>query len=265
MLWLRIEPRADGPHAFGFDFQVRPELRRRGYGRAIMLAAERECRVRGVASVGLNVFGRNLGAHSLYEQLGFEATAIQMTKRLSGPVETTGPGRPDERVQLAGSGAGVRLEPMTEAQYAVYLPFAQQDYARNIARSGAMSEAAAVEKAAEDFARRHSAGVDGDGGVDQPGRLLFTAYDGAAEVGMVGLRLEERTDGTYAFGFDFRVEPELRRRGYGRAIMLAAERVCRDRGVVSVGLSVFGFNRGAQSLYEQLGFEVSAIQMIKRL
>ncbi|HZK36358.1 MAG TPA: hypothetical protein VFC57_05325 [Aeromicrobium sp.] len=37
------------------------------------------------------------------------------------------------------------------------------------------------------------------------------------------------------------------------------------RGVISVGLSVFGFNAGAQSLYEQMGFEVSAIQVTKTL
>ena len=56
-----------------------------------------------------------------------------------------------------------------------------------------------------------------------------------------------------------------KRQGYGRAIMQAAEQVCRELGVVRVGLSVFGDNLGAQALYEQMGFRVSAIQMTKRL
>ena len=47
--------------------------------------------------------------------------------------------------------------------------------------------------------------------------------------------------------------------------MAAAEQVCRERGVVEVGLSVFGFNSGAQSLYEQMGFEVTMLQTRKRL
>jgi ribosomal protein S18 acetylase RimI-like enzyme len=85
------------------------------------------------------------------------------------------------------------------------------------------------------------------------------------EVGMVGVRLQHRSDGLHAFGFDFRVYSQLRRRGYGRAVMVAVEQICRERNVVSVGLNVFGFNTGARSLYEQMGFEITAIQMSKRL
>jgi len=35
--------------------------------------------------------------------------------------------------------------------------------------------------------------------------------------------------------------------------------------VVSIGLTVFGPNRAAQSLYEDLGFEVTVLQMRKHL
>jgi GNAT superfamily N-acetyltransferase len=153
----------------------------------------------------------------------------------------------------------VRLEPMTDEQYRVYRELAEEDYAQNIARSGAMPLADAVKKAVADFARLHPDGLA------TPDDLIWTAYDGDTEVGMLGLRIEQRSDGPHAFGFDFRVEPGLRRQGYGRAIMAAAEEICRERGIVSVGLNVFGFNIGAQSLYEQMGFEVTAIQMCKRL
>jgi ribosomal protein S18 acetylase RimI-like enzyme len=247
MIWLAITPGSDGPQAYVYDVVVWPEFRRHGHGRAIMLAAEQVCRERGVVAIGLNVFGFNVGARRLYEQLGFETSATTMIKPL---------GKQDQE-QIPEP--GVRLEPMTEEQYAAYLPFAQQDYARNIAQSGAMSEADATEQAAAAFARLHSERLAG------PGQLLFTAYDGETEVGMVGLRLREKWDGPHAFAFDFRVVPERRRQGHGRAIMVAAEQVCRDRGVVSVELSVFGFNKGAQSLYEQMGFDVKALRMTKHL
>ena len=153
----------------------------------------------------------------------------------------------------------VRLEPMTEEQYRAYRGFAEQDYARNIAESGAMSYADAVEKSAEDFGRLLPKGLA------TPDHFLWTGYDGETEVGVLWLRIEAKADGLNAFGFDFLVKPELRRHGYGRAMMVAAERICRERGVVSIGLSVFGFNTGARSLYEQMGFEVTAVQMRKRL
>jgi hypothetical protein len=43
--------------AWIFDIDVAPEHRGRGYGRALLQAAEREVEQRGVKSIGLNVFG----------------------------------------------------------------------------------------------------------------------------------------------------------------------------------------------------------------
>ena len=148
---------------------------------------------------------------------------------------------------------------MTEEQYRAYREFADENYARDIAESGAMSYADAVQKSADDFGRLLPKGLA------TPDHYFWTAYDGQTEVGVLWLRIEQKADGLQAFGFDFRVVPELRRHGYGRAMMVAAEQICRERGVVSIGLNVFGFNAGARSLYEQMGFEVTAIQMKKRL
>ena len=172
----------------------------------------------------------------------------------------------------------VRLEPMTEEQYVEYRAAAEVDYSRNIAASGAMVEADARERAAEDFARLLPDGLRSEG------HLFFSAYDVAAPpehagdavaavaavaavdaVGMLWLHLEETSDGWHAFGYGFEVREDVRRQGYGRAVMEAAEQECRDRGVVAVRLNVFGFNRGAQALYEQMGFEVTSVVMTKRL
>ena len=153
----------------------------------------------------------------------------------------------------------VRLEPMTREQYDAYRVTAEADYAASIRDSGSMPEAEAVAKSAEDFARLLPDGFDSDG------HRFWTAYDGDDAVGMLWLRLTETSQGTTAFGYDFSVREDLRSRGYGRAVMLAAEEVCRDLGVVSISLNVFGHNLVAQSLYEQMGFRVTAIQMTREL
>jgi ribosomal protein S18 acetylase RimI-like enzyme len=155
----------------------------------------------------------------------------------------------------------VRLEPMTQEQYDVYRPAAEADYGRNIAESGALAEADATARAAEDFGRLLPDGLASEG------HVFLTAYDADSgdEVGMLWLHLEPKSDGLHAFGYDFEVREDLRRRGYGRAVMVAAEEECRRRGVVAVRLNVFGFNRGAQALYEQMGFEVTNVLMTKRL
>ena len=153
----------------------------------------------------------------------------------------------------------VRLEPMTREQYDAYRVTAETDYAASIRDSGSLPEAEAVAKSTEDFAHLLPDGLDSEG------HRFWTAYDGDDAVGMLWLRLTETSEGTTAFGYDFSVREDLRSRGYGRAVMLAAEEVCRDLGVVSISLNVFGHNLVAQSLYEQMGFRVTAIQMTREL
>ena len=148
---------------------------------------------------------------------------------------------------------------MTDAQYRAYREHAEDRYAKDIAESGTMAWDDAVQKASEDYARLLPKGLR------TPDHHLRVAYDGDAEVGMIWLRIEARSDGLEGFVFDVEVSPDFRRRGYGRAIMSAGETFCRDRGVVSIGLNVFGSNVGARSLYEQLGYEITSIQMRKQL
>jgi GNAT superfamily N-acetyltransferase len=148
---------------------------------------------------------------------------------------------------------------MSEEQYAEFRERNELSYATNIAASGAMPLPEARRKSAEDHQRLLSDGLR------TPGHYLWTAYEGDQPVGDLWLHVEAKSDGLHALGYAFEVRQELRRRGYGRAITLAAEQKCREMNVVSIGLTVFGFNRAAQSLYEDLGFEVTAIQMRKRM
>ncbi len=153
----------------------------------------------------------------------------------------------------------VRLIAMTPEAFEAYRVVAEREYADNIVEAGMMPAPEALAKATADFD-----GLLADG-VHTADQLLWTAWDADEEVGMLWLALTEKSDGLHAFGYDFAVTASVRRQGYGRAIMLAAEEICRERGVVEIGLSVFGFNTGARDLYEQMGFAVTIQQMTKRL
>ncbi|MFI6821341.1 GNAT family N-acetyltransferase [Micromonospora sp. NPDC050187] len=155
--------------------------------------------------------------------------------------------------------ATLRFAPMTEEQYDRYRQQAEIRYARNIAASGAMPLPEAQEKS-----RRDHETLLPDG-LDSTDHHLWIAYDGDTEVGMLWLHVEPKSDGPHAFVFDIEVRQDVRRKGYGRAILETAEEWCRARDVVSIGLSVFGFNLAARSLYEQLGFETTSLQMRKHL
>ncbi|WP_176697145.1 GNAT family N-acetyltransferase [Microbacterium sp. 3J1] len=74
VLWLGVRTRDARPHVFILDIEVGADQRRRGHGREIMLAAEREAVRLGADSIGLHVFGFNAAAIRLYESLGYRRT-----------------------------------------------------------------------------------------------------------------------------------------------------------------------------------------------
>jgi ribosomal protein S18 acetylase RimI-like enzyme len=139
--------------------------------------------------------------------------------------------------------ADVRLEPMTEDQYKPWRADAEAHYTRSVAASGRSAPEAARD-AADTYARLLP---------DEfatPDNHFWYAYDRDRRVGFLWIKVT----GDTAFVYNVAVEPGLRRQGYGRAIMLAAERWCRDNALTRIGLHVFAHNTGARALYEQLGF-----------
>jgi GNAT superfamily N-acetyltransferase len=83
-LWL-AEQSPGGPEGQGwiYDVQVVPEERGNGYGRALVQVAETKAAELGCSALGLNVFGGNDVAISLYQSLGFQPTSLQMSKPLA--------------------------------------------------------------------------------------------------------------------------------------------------------------------------------------
>lgn len=77
-LWIATKQ----PIPFVYGIEVNAEHQGRGYGRAIMLAGEDECRRRGYHHLDLNVFGNNSTAISLYTSLGYAVISQQMRKEL---------------------------------------------------------------------------------------------------------------------------------------------------------------------------------------
>jgi ribosomal protein S18 acetylase RimI-like enzyme len=148
----------------------------------------------------------------------------------------------------------VRLEPMTEDEYRPWRADGEAHYARSVAESGMPAEEAA-RNAAETYARLLPQEYA------TPDHHFWYAYDGDRRVGFLWIKVTDAA----AFVYNVAVEPDLRRRGYGRAIMLAAERWCRAHSLTRIGLHVFAYNTGARALYEELGFVETGRNMAKDL
>ncbi|WP_198171047.1 GNAT family N-acetyltransferase [Actinoplanes awajinensis] len=150
--------------------------------------------------------------------------------------------------------ADVRLEPMTEDQYQPWRAEAEVHYADSLVGSGQSAEAAAS-TAADTYAQLLPSEQA------TPGHHFWYAYAGERRVGFLWVKVTRET----AFVYNVAVEQDVRRQGYGRAIMLAAERWCHANGLTRIGLHVFAHNAGARALYEQLGFHETGRNLAKEL
>ncbi len=87
-----IGPAREGFEGFWvYDVTVAERHRGRGFGRSLMVEAERLAREAGQARLGLNVFGGNAVAIRLYSELGYHVDAQQMSKALDAALSVAAP------------------------------------------------------------------------------------------------------------------------------------------------------------------------------
>lgn len=187
-----------------------------------------------VDRVSIALYATDDEGHAFIQGRGFTLASMQMLRE---PLTSR-----DEQ------GGRVRVEPMTAERFPAFASDSEAAFAEDLVASGRYApEAAAAES-------HRQMVLELPDGVDSAGQLLFTARVGDDEVGILWLGVRTRAGRPHVFILDIEVGEAHRRRGYGREIMLAAEREARRIGADSIGLHVFGFNTGAISLYEGLGY-----------
>ncbi len=153
----------------------------------------------------------------------------------------------------------IRLRPVTTAEFEAWRARAIPWYTAAHQRTGGWSAEQAKSLAERKTDKLLPAGPE------TPGMLLLSAEtrDGAP-LGMVWIALDHPSAGS-AWIYDIEILQEHRGKGYGRALLQAAEQESAKHGITEIGLNVFGTNVVARSLYDSSGYEVTATQMRKRL
>jgi ribosomal protein S18 acetylase RimI-like enzyme len=153
----------------------------------------------------------------------------------------------------------VRLRPMTDDEFAAWLPQMRERYASDMVEFAGMSPERATAKAVDDIERLFP------GGRPSPQQLVYLVEADGEPVGDLWLAERDDTLEHSLFIFDIRLDEAHRGRGYGKAAMLFAEEEARRRGLDRVALNVFGGNVVARGLYRSLGYEENAVAMSKTL
>ena len=145
---------------------------------------------------------------------------------------------------------------MTATEFAAYRRSSTLEYAAAHVKAGDWAPDEALE-----LAERETDELLPDG-VDTPGTALLVGESDGEVIGMVWVGPAPQSRPGWWL-YDIEVVAEARGRGYGRALLAAAEQAVRDRGGDTLGLNVFGDNEVARTLYESAGYHVTATQMRK--
>ncbi|WP_314428235.1 GNAT family N-acetyltransferase [uncultured Microbacterium sp.] len=191
-------------------------------------------RTHAVERLRISLYSTDVAGRAFVEGRGFDCASIRM---LLEPVPSRG-----------STTAPLELTRMTEERFAAFAAESEEAFAADLVASGRYSE-----DEARTESRRQMA-LELPDGLDSAGQELFTAQVDGTEVGVLWLGIRDRDGEPHVFILDIEVGAEHRRRGFGRAMMLATEHEARRVGAGSIGLHVFGFNDGAIRLYEGLGY-----------
>jgi len=148
---------------------------------------------------------------------------------------------------------------MTQPEYDVYLKHLIPDYAADNVRAGYWDESEALEKSRQQIESLLPQGLQ------TKDHYIYTLVDGEQAVGMIWLRAQLDRAVKSGFIFDVMVDEKFRGKGYGKELMLLIEEKARELGLQSIGLHVFAYNKVAKNLYESMGYEVSSLNMVKKL
>ncbi|MFF3318402.1 GNAT family N-acetyltransferase [Streptomyces sp. NPDC003035] len=219
--------------------------RRRGRGTVAALAAEEVLRGWGCGQVQISVPAAAGAALRMADALGYTERGRNMVKEL--PAEP--PALPP----------GIEFRPMSEAEFDVWEADAKDRFARSWVDRGVPEDQA---RAKAEASHRELL----PRGLATPGTSIDLAVRHGEVVGQVWTAprdLEPGAPGRYVYGVD--VIEAHRGQGYGRALMLLAERVAIDAGARLLGLHVFAGNTPAIRLYESLGYRTTHVNSYKRL
>ena len=105
--------------------------------------------------------------------------------------------------------------------------------------------------------------------LDMPGGGLFVAVDEygglIGHVILMGNNIDSVSEVPQAWVYDLSVRPEWWGRGVARALMSRAEEFASSLGLEWIGLGVTRANQRALHFYQEIGYAVERVQMVKRL
>ena len=99
-----------------------------------------------------------------------------------------------------------------------------------------------------------------------PDHFFYEVHDASGQaVGSVWFAVVGVAEARSGYLFNIRIHANERRKGHGRAVLLALESLAAEMQLPALRLNVFGHNPGAEALYRSLGYRITTTSMRKTL
>ena len=150
----------------------------------------------------------------------------------------------------------VKLEPIQQDDFDRFLEHEIGEYANDHVRNGNWPAEGAFERSRKEF---ESLLPDG---IHSKNQYVWSILDEEKnKIGVLWVQVKDRK----AFIYDFIIDEAFRGKGYGKQALAAMDEQLKSMNTESVALHVFGDNIAAQELYKKMGFQITNIQMQKKL
>ena len=145
--------------------------------------------------------------------------------------------------------------------FASYLASSIVNYAEENVASGRWPSELALARSQADYERLLPQGIA------TPNNYLFEIMESehGDAIGYLWLSAQEKFGNRNGFVYDLKINEEHRRKGHAKRAFIALESIAVELGLSNIDLHVFAHNINAKTLYDQLGYTVTGINMSKRI
>ena len=94
-----------------------------------------------------------------------------------------------------------------------------------------------------------------------PSNLFYIASLDGVDIGYIFARIVERPENLMMYAWKYiyiehiSIDPQYQRKGYGQQLLEEVYRFAKGKGIHTIALDVWGFNRQSQFFFEKNGFE----------
>jgi ribosomal protein S18 acetylase RimI-like enzyme len=154
----------------------------------------------------------------------------------------------------------MQMLPMSEKDYEKFYERALREYTKDVAQSNAQSIEESLPittKQMKDLLPK---------GMKTEKNFFYCMYDDQEKnVGDLWFAVMDIKGRDKIFIFDIFVDASTRGQGIGKKALTWLEEKTRENSLSEIALHVFGHNKRAQKLYSEMGYEITSIQMVKKL